>query len=147
MLTQGPRAHNLSKYLLQMLQTAKKYHVNFAALKLSKELKGQIPAWHHLGLTLKYYKRRRNKCILENHDLLTIVNMVKLVRRTENPTHDKRRHHPRKTCTYKVYREDRRRDYTNPNKCSQNMHEILKKLHSKFDPKITPPDDNLILTY
>ena len=44
MLTQGPRAHNLPKYLLQMLQTVKKYHVNFAALNLSKELKGQMPA-------------------------------------------------------------------------------------------------------
>ena len=145
--TQGPRAHNLPRYLLQMLRTAKKYHVNFVALKISKGLKDQMPAWHHLGLAPKHYRKRRNKCLLENHDLSHVVDMVKLARRTENPDCDVRRHHPIKTCVCNSCKEDRRRGCANPNKCSRTAHEILQGLHPKFDPKINPPDDNLTLTH
>ncbi|ETW82840.1 ribonuclease H [Heterobasidion irregulare TC 32-1] len=145
--TQGPRAHNLPKYLLRMLQTAKKYHINFAALKLSKELKSQMPVWHHLGLTPNHYKKQKNKCLLENHAIPTIVDMVKLARRTENPTYSERRHHPRSTCACNPCKDDKRRGCPNPNKCSRMAHKILKGLHPKFDPKITPVDDGLTLTH
>lgn len=117
------------------------------ALKISKGLKDQMPAWHHLGLAPKHYRKRRNKCLLENHDLSHVVDMVKLARRTENPDCDVRRHHPIKTCVCNSCKEDRRRGCANPNKCSRTAHEILQGLHPKFDPKINPPDDNLTLTH
>ena len=106
-----------------------------------------MPAWHHLGLAPKHYRKRRNKCLLENHDLSHVVDMVKLARRTENPDCDVRRHHPIKTCVCNSCKEDRRRGCANPNKCSRTAHEILQGLHPKFDPKINPPDDNLTLTH
>ncbi|KAI0056161.1 hypothetical protein BV25DRAFT_1814512, partial [Artomyces pyxidatus] len=41
----GERSRKLPENVHLMLKTAKKYHTNFAALKMNKHLKKQLPAW------------------------------------------------------------------------------------------------------
>ncbi|KAA1469622.1 hypothetical protein DENSPDRAFT_773523, partial [Dentipellis sp. KUC8613] len=44
---QGPRTNAIPHTLLTMLKVAKKYNTNFAVLRLTDNLKRQIPAWCH----------------------------------------------------------------------------------------------------
>ena len=59
-LTQGPCASKLSFYIMSLLKTVKKYHIDFTTLKLFKDLKSQMTSWYHIGLNLVNYKKRKS---------------------------------------------------------------------------------------
>src|SRR5579864_7635277 len=46
--TRGPRASILSDDVKRMLKVAKKYGTNLAAIKLSPQLRSQLPAFYHV---------------------------------------------------------------------------------------------------
>ncbi|KAF8868990.1 hypothetical protein BD779DRAFT_1458582, partial [Infundibulicybe gibba] len=61
--------------LVRMLKTMKKYKVAFAPVSLSRELKGQMPIWHHIS-ELDNGRLRNNdtwaKCQRLNHHINTV---------------------------------------------------------------------------
>jgi len=59
--TKGTRANNIPKEIINMLKVAKKYNVSFAPIKLSKQLKKQLPAWYHLGAPPKTYHKQKKR--------------------------------------------------------------------------------------
>ena len=47
--TKGKRAENLDNGTIQLLKTAKKFKLQFAPLRMSRQLRAQLPAWFNLG--------------------------------------------------------------------------------------------------
>ena len=92
--TKGLQGSRLPTYIREMLTTAKKFNVHFTAVKISQDLKEKMPAWHHLGLTPRQYRKRKSKCILNNHTVSMIIDMIKLAERTKHPETQPRRHVP-----------------------------------------------------
>ncbi|KAA1466381.1 hypothetical protein DENSPDRAFT_856085 [Dentipellis sp. KUC8613] len=46
---QGKRTNFLGQETINMFKVAKEFNTTFAALKITKDLKEQLPAWYHLG--------------------------------------------------------------------------------------------------
>ena len=130
-----------------MFKTAKELKVNFTAIKLSKEMKDQMPAWHHLGLTPKNYRKKQSDCIVNIHSLERVIDLMKLARYTKDPNSKNQKHHPICTCTYNPCKKDRLKGCRNPNKCSKTAFNILRDMKPKYNPYDELPTDDLILTY
>ncbi|ETW76497.1 ribonuclease H [Heterobasidion irregulare TC 32-1] len=130
-----------------MLKVAKDLKVNFAAIKLSKEMKNQMPTWHHLGLTPRNYRQQCSECIVSNHSLKTVVDLVQLAKHTKNPDSGNRRHYCIRTCTCDPCKEDQRNGCHNPDKCSCTTHNILRDMQPKYNPYEALQADDLMLTH
>jgi hypothetical protein len=61
--TRGPSAKSLPSEAIKILQTAKKHNIAFAPIKMSKQIKTQLPAWLHLGAAPKTYHKTKNTTI------------------------------------------------------------------------------------
>jgi len=85
--TQGPRTRGLPPELVLMLKTAKKFNISFAPMKMSKNLKSQLPAWFHLGTPPRTYHKSKNKCLQETHLANTIKDLITISSRITNRTH------------------------------------------------------------
>ena len=145
--TQGLRASKLPSYVLNMLKAVKDLKVHFAVIKLSKEMKNQMPIWYYLGLTLKNHKWQCSACIMSNHSLNKIVDLIQLAKHTKDPDSGNQRHYHIQTCTYDPCKEDQRKGCCNPNKCSHTAYDILQDMQSKYNPYEEPQVDDLILTH
>jgi hypothetical protein len=64
----GPNTKHLPNEAIKILQTAKKHNIAFAPIKMSKQIKKQLPAWLHLGASQKTYHKTKNKCLQETHN-------------------------------------------------------------------------------
>jgi ribonuclease HI len=149
--TKGTRANNTPKEIINMLKIAKKYNVSFAPIKLSKQLKKQLPAWYHLGAPPKTYHKQKDNCLQNNHKAQKIKHLIKISKRislTNNETTDNnKKHYPRKNCACKYCKKDRNKGCENPHKCAITAKEILNKIAPKFNTKSKPKKDNLSLTH
>lgn len=66
--TRGQKAKALPREALSLIKTAKNFNITFAPIKISKEIKKQLPAWHHLGAPRKTYHKIRDQCLYEMHN-------------------------------------------------------------------------------
>ncbi|KAI0054771.1 hypothetical protein BV25DRAFT_1763480, partial [Artomyces pyxidatus] len=128
-----------------MLSTAKKYHVNFAALAVSKDLKLQLPAWYHLGATSKRMGPRSH-CLQRNHNSKRITDLIKITHRLEPPEPGTRKHVARCNCACISCAKDRENDCVNPHKCALEAKARLTLFPPKTDPAVVPLPDGLTLT-
>ncbi|KAG2032529.1 hypothetical protein BDR03DRAFT_873789 [Suillus americanus] len=126
-----------------MLKDAKKYNVSFAPIKLSNNMKQQLPAWYHLGAPPKTYHRTKNVCLKMTHKIRTIKDMMTIAHRPIS--------HPpnrsRSNCACDPCKNDRNDGCKNPHKCLSIAKEILGKLLPKFNPTSTHRSNNLTLTH
>ncbi|KAG2738108.1 hypothetical protein P692DRAFT_201661577, partial [Suillus brevipes Sb2] len=129
-----------------LLKTAKTHNVSFAPIKLSKELKTQLPAWWHLGAAPRTYNKAKNQCLQKTHSISTIKDLMKTSQRLHR-SNDGEQHSNRKNCACSTCKIDRRNGCQNPHKCAQIAQSILQKISPKFDPSTTPVKDNLTLTH
>ncbi|KAG2087608.1 uncharacterized protein F5147DRAFT_588031 [Suillus discolor] len=59
----GKRANKLPYMITNMLKITRKHHVSFAPLKISENLKDQLPAWLHMGAPPRTYHKTKNNCL------------------------------------------------------------------------------------
>jgi hypothetical protein len=142
----GVRAKRIPRNIINLLKTAKTHNVSFAPIKLSKELKTQLPAWWHLGATPRTYNKAKNQCLQKTHSISTIKDLMKTSQRLHRSNVGEQ-HSNRKNCACSTCKIDRRNGCQNPHKCAQIAQSILQKISPKFDPSTTPVKDNLTLTH
>ncbi|KAH9840141.1 uncharacterized protein C8Q71DRAFT_687658, partial [Rhodofomes roseus] len=130
-----------------MLRTAKKYKASFAAVKLDKELKGQLPIWYHISAT-KQLRRldntRLSKCLRTVHGVITVADIVQAahheaVIEMNNDGADA-------DCTCEQCNGDRAKGCTDPIKCRDAASRLLRNVQLKWDPSTSSPNDGLTLT-
>jgi len=143
--SRGPKIASLPQEAQMLLKIAKKYNVSFAPIKLSKELKKNLPAWCHPGTSKNTYHKSKDKCLTEQHDSKSIKHLLKIRKRlTRISTNNQ--HFPRSSCPCTDCQKDRNKGCKNPHTCAQHANEILFKIAPKFDTKTKPKKDGLSLT-
>jgi hypothetical protein len=141
--TQGPRANQLPKIISNLLKTARKHNVSFAPIKLSEELKNQLPTWYHLGTPPGTYHKTKDKCLQNIHKAKTVRDLHEIARQlTSNNTHENTA-----KCACHACIENRLAGCKNPNKCAQTTKQITDNLSPTFNSNTSPKKDNLTLTH
>ncbi|KAJ7616662.1 hypothetical protein FB45DRAFT_678668, partial [Roridomyces roridus] len=74
-----------------MIQTSKKYNLQFSALSVSKKTQLEMPMWSHKGLNSKMFEKIRLKkalkCLQQKHRIRSVADIVRISqRRTTVPT-------------------------------------------------------------
>ncbi|KZT25980.1 hypothetical protein NEOLEDRAFT_1047745, partial [Neolentinus lepideus HHB14362 ss-1] len=129
-----------------MLRIARKHGVAFAPAQLSPGLKKQLPAFYHLGAPPRTYKAPKISCLLHNHKLRTVSELITTSRRLSDAP-GRGRHNPRRNCRCPPCTNDRLMGCEHPHKCALTAHTILDSLSPKTNPASHPPRDNLTLTH
>ncbi|KAG1818840.1 hypothetical protein EV424DRAFT_1323668 [Suillus variegatus] len=140
--TRGPNSRSLPNEALKIIKTAKKHNIAFALIKMSKNIKKQLPAWYNLGAPQNTYHKTKNKCLQETHNVQSVKNLIKCRKRLTRIRGDPL-HVPQKTCACSDCKRDRNKECKNPHHCAQTANEILSKLAPKFNTKSKPKKDGL----
>jgi hypothetical protein len=141
--TLGKRANHLPNLIINMLKVAQKHNVSFAPIKLSQELKNQMPAWLHLGAPPKTYNKRRDKCLQMAHNIKSVKDLKRLTGRLTNIN----THNTTATCPCNACIENQLAGCKDPNKCAQIAQRILDSLNPLFNPNTSSRKNNLTLTH
>ena len=142
--TRGHRANTLPPCILNLVKTAKKANLTFAPLKLSQQLKRQLPAWFHMGAPPRTYHKSRDSCLRNTHKITKVKNLLKLCKRTRN---NDPRHAPWNNCECPNCEDDRSKGCRDPHKCASVAEAIIIQLAQKFNPTAPTQKDNLTLTH
>ncbi|KAK7046865.1 hypothetical protein R3P38DRAFT_3346454 [Favolaschia claudopus] len=140
-----------------MITAAKKFHLTFTALSISKEIQLQMPVWNHLAMTDANLERIRKKkntsCLRQNHRVKTVLDILQIAHRTS--TNYRRPHilNPsgvgRKNCGCPPCQRDRNEFHCrNPGECIETAKLILQCIPPKWNPEVENLDhcDTLALT-
>ncbi|KAF8868426.1 hypothetical protein BD779DRAFT_1378640, partial [Infundibulicybe gibba] len=115
-----------------MLKTMKKYKVAFAPASLSKELRGQMPMWHHISEPDSGRHRNNDawaKCQRTTHHIRTVKDMVDFIQKVMPPCHKMR-----KNCACESCKDERMSGCKNPPKCRRKGVATLMTLPPKWNP-------------
>jgi ribonuclease HI len=147
----SPGLHSSSKLpidILRMMKTGQHFKVSFEALKLSDSLKGQLPAWYHIGVNhhlTSMNNHKYSKCLRENHLVKTVADLIQNTKRGQGG--NTQQHFNRSNCACRCCKEDRLNfGCKAPNKCYRTAIMLLDQLHAKWHPNNQPPMDNLTHT-
>ncbi|KAH7911742.1 hypothetical protein BJ138DRAFT_1235985, partial [Hygrophoropsis aurantiaca] len=143
----GPRAKNLPPEITSLIKTAKKYRLNFAPIKLSTELKEEMPAWLHVGIPTQAYHWTKDRCLRENHNIVKTVDLIRTAQRINRQDNTANRHSPRSNCKCRDCKNDRTAHCKNPHKCATIAKGILDKISTKMSNSSKAPKDDLSLTH
>ena len=141
--SRGPRASALPPCILSIIKTAKDSKLTFAPLRLSKQLKLQLPAWYHMGAPPRAYNKLRDECLKHHHKVAKVKNLRTLIKRLKPGSN----HHPHKDCTCTECNRDRTKGCKNPHRCATNANTFLLGLSEKFNPAVSRQTDGLTLTH
>jgi ribonuclease HI/exonuclease III len=144
--TKGKRFDTLPSEIRSMLKAMTKLDVQFAAVKLSDDLKKQMPAWGHLGAARWTYNQGRDECLATRHAVETIGELLDVSmrpRRTINGS----RHSAWANCVCEECEVDRLAGCEDPDRCVRRATQILAGVKGHFSTRETPPNDNLTLTH
>ncbi|KAH9829972.1 uncharacterized protein C8Q71DRAFT_681820, partial [Rhodofomes roseus] len=130
-----------------MLKTAKKYKASFAAIKLDRHLKEQLPIWYHISAT-KELRRLDNtslsKCLRRVHNVKTVADIARatrhdaLIQTNEGEADEK--------CPCDQCEMDRQMGCKDPLRCRDAAGRLLNRLEQKWNPAERSPNDGLTLT-
>jgi ribonuclease HI/exonuclease III len=124
----GGRTSKIDEDTARMLRAAKKYNVNFAAIRLDTRLKAQLPAWFHVGSENRPINNNTSKCLLTKHGTKTIADLLKTSARLRNQTPENP-HRPSNFCRCKDCCDDRNTHCWTPHECAQ---EALTRIRTTF---------------
>ena len=115
--TRGRCLALLNNDTVRMLKAGRKYHTNLAAICLSSDLHGQLPAWYHLKAAAHPLTTRTAKCLLETHSVATVADLIATSARLRNngqiiP------HTYESQCLCNDCSNDRGNKCTHPHKCT-----------------------------
>ncbi|KAJ6548520.1 hypothetical protein B0H19DRAFT_1299293, partial [Mycena capillaripes] len=140
-----------------MVQTARKYHLEFTALSVSREIQLQMPMWNHLALVQSRFDKVRRKdaarCLLKNHRVRTVGDTVCIAGRITTLQRQPHSINPsgigRKNCGCPLCRRDRvEYGCENPGECIETAKMLVDCIHPKWNPTVEIGDlcDQLALS-
>ena len=141
--TRGPRASALPYCVLSIIKTAKDAKLTFAPMRLSKQLKLQLPAWFHLGAPPRAYNKLKDECLKTRHKVGKVKNLRSLTRRLRHGSP----HQHLTNCPCEDCKKDRLKGCIDPHKCALKANTLLSGLALKFNPNVSRQHDNLTLTH
>jgi hypothetical protein len=144
--TRGPWFKCVNKDIRRMLTTAKKYHANLTAIRLSQHLCKQLPAWYHIASEPCPPTNAASKCLLTKHNTKTVADLMivlaRLWRTQQGPPHVPLHHYLCHDC-----RLDRQQGCCNPHACTQEALTRINQIADKLNPlSLGDRHDNLSLT-
>ncbi|KAH9830055.1 uncharacterized protein C8Q71DRAFT_691735, partial [Rhodofomes roseus] len=130
-----------------MLRTAKKHNASFAAIKLDKSLKDQLPVWYHISAS-KHLRRLDNttisKCLRMTHGATTVADITRIARHDTPIVMNDNSNDI--SCTCIDCASERRLGCQDPLKCKDAARRLIRLLEQKWNPTIDSPNDGLTLT-
>ena len=141
--SRGPRASTLPLCVISIIKTAREAKLTFAPLRLSKQLKVQLPAWFHLGAPPRAYNKLKDECLKNRHRVGKVKNLRALTKRLEPGT----AHQQHQSCPCDDCKKDRAKGCKNPHRCAFNARNLLTGLARKLNPATPRQADNLTLTH
>ncbi|KAH9839781.1 uncharacterized protein C8Q71DRAFT_677175, partial [Rhodofomes roseus] len=129
-----------------MLKVAKSYNASFGAIKLSKDLKAQLPIWYHLNAS-KRLRRLDNtllsKCLRQHHNIIHVADIMLLSQHDFIPMNGES---DDTQCNCTSCALATASGCRHPLKCIDAARRILYALDYKWDPYADSPNDGLSLT-
>jgi ribonuclease HI len=144
--TKGPRLALLDNDTIRMLKAAKKHNTNLAAIRLSPNLRAQLPAWYHMAMEKRPLTTTTAKCLLTTHRNTTVADLIS----TSARLHDPERlipHIPNPQCPCTDCINDRSKHCLDPHACAIEAQARIHLIPPKLNP-LEPGDNhgNLSLT-
>ena len=128
-----------------MLKVARTYKTNLAAICLSPGVRATLPTWYHPYAETRPITNVNTKCLLENHKVKTVADLVKLANnnlaRTQNDAHL-----PALTCTCMGCVHDRLKGCRTPHLCALEAEARLNDIAPKYNLIAFEHHDTLSLT-
>ena len=135
--TRGARLNILNNNTIRMLKTARKYNVNLAAIRLSPQLRAQLPAWYHPLAKPRPMTSSQAKCLLQQHNVTTVADLITISERICTPS-QVLPHQPLPTCPCNNCTRDRTEGCLNPHLCAMEAILRIRLIEPKMYP-ISPP--------
>jgi ribonuclease HI len=133
--TRGQRAKLMGKDSTRMLKVARKYNINLEALRLTTQLRAQLPAWYHIAAPPRPLTGITAKCLLGTHQNTTVAHLLKTSMRIRNPNENPQSpHSPRMFCYCQDCSSDRMKGCRNPHACATEAQTRLEQIFPKFNP-------------
>ena len=143
--TRGSRFKELGSDTIRMLKAARKHNANLAAIRVSVNLQSQLPAWYHLASDPSPLNTAPSKCLLANHKVSTVGDLLRISTRLRNHGWTQR-HFALPNCPCADCTSDRSLHCSNPHLCASEALERLHKIYPKLNPlRLGDPHDNLSL--
>jgi hypothetical protein len=143
--TKGPRAAIMNKNIRRMLDVAKTYNTNLAAIRLSPRVRVTLPAWYHPGAAPRPLTNVKAKCLLKNHTVKSVADLIKIAKKlricTQNIMHS-----PSQACICIGCVRDRQEGCKNPHACAVEAKTCLNDITPKYNPLTHEQHDTLSLT-
>ncbi|TFY58490.1 hypothetical protein EVJ58_g6390 [Rhodofomes roseus] len=139
----------LPEYLKKMLNTAKKYNVSFAAIKLDTQIKTALPIWYHLGATKQLRRLNNTKisnCLRDNHGVRYVADLLAPSKRRCYITAREVSNDFLPPCSCNECEDDKARGCKSPMRCCRAAENLLAQVRPKWNPQMEPSPDNLSLT-
>ena len=143
--TRGPRLEILNEGIVRMLKVARTYKTNLAAIRLSPGVRATLPAWYHPSAEPRPITNVNAKCLLENHKVRTVADLVKLANKSL-PQPRNESHSPALTCTCMGCVQDRLKGCRTPHLCALEAEARLHDIAPKYNPIAYEQHDTLSLT-
>ena len=143
--TKGKRAEKIGNDTIRMLKAANTYKVNFAPVRVSKNLMMAMPAWLQIGHEKTIPVNPQARCLINAHNTKTVKDLCRTTERLRR-IYRGGIHTPVFSCHCDDCSEDRAGGCTNPQKCAIDAQRCLEKLVPKLNPTILTHNDNLSLT-
>lgn len=105
MPTRGTRIEQLPNDVLRTMKTAREHKANFAALRLSPELKRKLLAWFQNEAEHRPNNNKVTQCLLRKHNIVTMADMIKTAARIRDNT-QRSNHRPTNYCNCQACAED-----------------------------------------
>lgn len=113
----GPRATNLNRDIVRMINTARKYNMNLAALRITPDISTRLPAWFHMSSHPGPMIGIATKCLLNKHSVKTVADLIQISKRVQQSKSNQ--HLPNLMCTCINCAKDCLKGCRNPHGCAE----------------------------
>lgn len=130
----GPRSALLNDDIMRMINTAKRYKTNLAALRIAPDINARLPAWYHVRANPRPLTSIPSKCLLKKHNVKTVADLIRISTRAQ--PNQSGPHIPNLTCICIECANDRLLGCRNPQECAQEALTRVTAIAPKFNPLI-----------
>jgi hypothetical protein len=143
--TRGQRANHLNGDIIRMVKVGTKHKLDLTAIRISPQLRAQLPAWYHRDSAPCPIRSNASKCLLERHSIKKVTDLLQVSARIHNPRPNQD-HRPIQNCTCIECIEDRLRECRNPHGCAQEALTRIQRIAPKLNPLRDDRHGDLSLT-
>ena len=136
--SRGARLRLLNDGIIRMLRVARKYHTHLAAIRLSPQLRAQLPAWYHPLAIPRSMATLPARCLLRKHTVTIVADLVAMSDRIRTPRPENP-HLPTPTCACQACARDRLDGCLNPHQCASEALARIRQIEPKLNPLSPEP--------